>query len=140
MKFSNTSSYRLIVLILCTVEVLLLCSLVQLAATTCAVARVLLLYLAWKSSVSLTSVRETAPRHSERSNMLLVASRHARQTSTPPMRTKADDTLPTTHSAPSINHCFTFDFEYLANRYIEACFQGPPSINRKWHMGYRMVT
>ena len=37
-----------------------------------------------------------------------------------------------------INRCVTFDVEYLGNRYIEAWFQR--TTNRKWRMGYQMVT
>jgi len=39
-----------------------------------------------------------------------------------------------------VNHCVTFDVEYLGHRTleIEAWFQR--TTNRKWHMGYRMVT
>jgi len=33
----------------------------------------------------------------------------------------------------SLNHCVTFDVEYLGNRF-------QTTTNRKWHMSYQMVT
>jgi len=35
-----------------------------------------------------------------------------------------------------VNHCVTFDVEYLGNRQREAWFQR--TTNRKWHMEYQL--
>ena len=38
------------------------------------------------------------------------------------------------------NHFVTFAIEYLGNRFIETEAWFQRTTNRKWHMGYQMVT
>jgi len=38
------------------------------------------------------------------------------------------------------HYCVTFDVEYLVNRYLEIDAWFQRTTNRKWHLGYQMVT